>query len=221
MKSLFILSVLYCFIFFTSSAFSANTDDYSKSLQQIKKPPAGSIAVLPCSISEKKQILPLLMKVKTTFFHNYKLHIENDETIYDEYRDSYQIYKGNFSNEGITEYAVIFTGGTANANTVSIFKLLGNRLVDTNLDKFISKDLLKGGDVGPNFYMYTADPFAIVAQGKTYIRFMNYPSGFTYDKSKLVLCTYFWQKNKIVLSGPNLTFSPTSGKLIKASDCIA
>ena len=219
MRSQFILSILCCFTLIASSAFAA-TDDYFKSLQQIKNPPTGSIAVLPCSISEKKHILLLLMKVKTAFFHNCKLHIEDDGTIYDEYRSSYQIYKGDFSNEGITEYAVIYTGGTMHANTVFVFKLLGNLLVDANLDKIISKDLLKGDDLGPNFYLNIADPFAIVMQGKTYMRFMDYPPHLTYDKSKLKVCTYLWQKDQIILSGPNLTFSPISGKLIKALNCI-
>jgi len=71
------------------------------------------------------------------------------------------------------------------------------------------------------FYMNVAEPFAIIKNGKTYLRYMSYPGGSRdYDKTKLELCTYFWRGNKITLTGPNWRFIKSSTKLIKDNHCI-
>jgi hypothetical protein len=205
--------------------------DYFKSLDQIMRPSANETPVLPCNIKEKIYVLNLLKRDKTQLkpdeskdfsnkdFSDLKM---NDHGIVSDQKNNvdYEIYKGNFSNQGIVEYALISTGGSGNYNSVSIYQLIENHLVNAELDKTISHDLLNGGDLGPNFYGYVARPFAVVKQGVTYIRFMDFPASRVYDKSRLMLCTYLWKKNKISLAGPNLSFSPTSGKLIKTKKCI-
>ena len=177
-------------------------------------------SILPCNFNEKKQVLKLLSQNKHFKDQKFDLTLNSDGTLQDQYNDRYEIYKGDFSNEGIIEYALISTGGSGNYNDVSVYKLINNHLVDVDLGKIISTDLLHGGDVGPDFYGHTADPFAIIKNGKTYIRFMDYPDDQSYDKTKLLLCTYLWEKNKITLSEPNLTFSRTTGRLVGTNKCM-
>jgi hypothetical protein len=196
-------------------------DKYLKSLEQIMKPPPGASPILACSKNEKKQVLELIKRDNIEAFKEVQFKIDSKGIISDQNNDgTYEIYKGNFSNEGIVEYAIVSTGGTGGYNTVKIFKLVKDHLLDANLDEVISHDLLHGGDVGPGFYGHTASPFAIIKGGKTYIRYMDLPASRNYDKTQLTLCTYLWEKNKISLSGPNYTFLPGNEKLSEAKNCI-
>jgi len=197
-------------------------DDYFKSLDRIRTPPVGTTPILPCSINEKMHVLTLLKRDDIDHFKDATFEIDGDGKISDQKNHVlYEMYKGDFSNEGIAEYAIVATSGTGNYDTVNVYKIINNHLVDAKLDRVISHDLLHGGDVGPGFYGHTASPFAVIKNGKTYIRFMHFPSPRQYDKTQLVLCTYLWKKNKISLSGPNFTFSKINGELVEAKDCIS
>jgi len=218
MKSRLIWIVLQYIIFSLIPVFavvSSNEENYFQSLTEIQTVPPNSTAVLPCGLDEKKQVLALLTQSK----FNPQLHLTSDNLIVNSSLEMFELYKGDFSNEGMTEYALVSTSGSMRANWVTVYKLFNNRLIEANLDNVISKDLLNNGDLGPNFYLYTANPYAIVKNGKTYIRYMSIPYS-SYEKSQLMLCTYLWTKNHIVLSAPNLTFSPATGKLINTNQCI-
>ncbi len=112
------------------------------------------------------------------------------------------------------EYALVTTGGTMHANTVEILKPINHQLVDAHLDQSISKHLLAGSDMS-RFYLHVANPFAIIKNGKTYLRFMEFPYK-EYDKKKLLLCTYLWEGEKITLTGPNLSFTGPNDSLVEA-----
>lgn len=93
------------------------------------------------------------------------------------------------------------------ASTVNVYKFIGDHLVNANFDQVIVKNLIPGKGMGA-FYMNVADPFAITKNGKTYLRFMSYPGDhMDYDKTKLKLCTYFWQGKKLSRLEPNWTFN--------------
>ncbi len=200
---------------------AANTIDidYFKSLEQIQKPPIGSVPILACDIHEKKRVLDLMNKSNIKDFEDLKL--TDNGSIYDRWNERIEIYKGNFSNEGAIEYALISTGGSMHANTVNVYKLIAGHLVKANLDQVIVNNLIPGGDMGSSFYLHVADPFAIEKNGKTYLRFMSYPGGnMDYDKTKLRLCTYLWQKKQFTLAGPNWSFTHLNNNLVAAKDCI-
>ena len=219
---------------FTANADPDNTP-YFKILDHIKKLPADATPILKCdNPNEIKQFMTLLKKSSAQKGSDYQLDnfiiqslkLDKSNTIEDDYGNYYDIYKGNFSNEeGITEYALVSTNSVGeHSNDVNVYKLIDGHLVDAGLGDIISRDLLSGRDLGPNFYDWTADPFAIKKEGKTYLRFMNYPStpadsSDGYNTDELRLCTYLWQGNKITLSGPNLRYSIKQHKLVEATDC--
>jgi hypothetical protein len=198
------------------AADSIDTDDYFQALKQIKEPPIGSVPILACDSNEKKRFLDLMKKSDIKDFTDLKL--DEDGKISARWDDQIEIYKGDFSNEGMTEYALITTGGTMHANTVYIYKLISDHLVNVNLNNIIITNLIPGSDMR-NFYFNVADPFAIKQNGKTYLRFMTYPGGHTdYDKTKLQLCTYLWQGKQFTLTGPNWRYDKDN--LVPAKDCV-
>lgn len=193
--------------------------DYFKLLEKIKRPPSDSTPILACDLVEKKHVLNLFNKSGIKDFDDLKM-TENG-SIYDRWNEEIKIYKGDFSNEGVTEYALISTGGTMHANTVTIYKLIAGQLVNAHLDQIIIDNLIPDGDMGSSFYQNVADPFAIVKNGKTYLRYMSYPGGNTdYDKSKLQLCTYLWQGKQFTLAGPNWSYTKLNDNLVSSKDCI-
>lgn len=192
--------------------------DYFKAIDQITKPPIGSVPILPCSMAEKKWVVTLLIK---SGVNDYKLESYEGKTYISSGGDEVEIYKGNFSNESGVEYALVTTGGSMHVNTVSVYKLINKRFFDTNLDQIISNNLFPGYDIS-HFYMWVAKPFSIVKNGKTYLRFMEFPSSSQdYDKTRLGLCTYLWQGQKFILTGPNWTYAKPNGNLAEKKDCMS
>jgi len=225
--------ILITLSLFLGINFTANAE-YFKTLSQIKKIPADSKPVLACNdTTEIKHFLTLLKKSSTQKESDYlldnfaiqSLTLDKDNATIEDGTRYYVIYKGDFSNEGVTEYALVSTNSVGEHNNmVNIYKLIDNHLVDTGLGDIISRDLLNGRDLGPDFYNWVADPFAIKKDGKTYLRFMNYPStpadrSDGYNTDELRLCTYILQGEKITLSGPNLKYSKKQNKLVEATDC--
>lgn len=93
--------------------------------------------------------------------------------------------------------------------------------MNADLNRIIVNNLIPGGDMGNSFYLHVADPFAITKNGKTYLRFMNFPGGsMDYDKTKLRLCTYLWQGKQFALAGPNWRFNKLGDHLVSAKDCV-
>lgn len=186
--------------------------DYFKALSLIRKPPKAAIAISACDSTEKNKILGLLKK-------NDKINLENGI-------EQITVFKGDFSNQGFTEYAIVTSEGSIHWNEVTVFKLVNNELIDLDLNQMIANNFYQGKidmmtDYSQReFSNHIAEPFAIKLKGKTYLRFMEYPGGrMDYDKTKLMLCTYLWEGNKFTLVGPNLAFSKSTGKLIETKHC--
>lgn len=184
--------------------------------------PSEANAILPCDFAEKERVVAMFNRD----FKGDKLTLDPESAIVAESSNTtYEIYKGDFSNEGAVEYAFVSTSGSGRYNYVDIYKLVDNHLVNINLDNIISKQLLNGGDLGPGFYGYTAKPFAIVKNKKTYLRFIDLSFTEPEDGSvpqglRTTLCTYLLQKERFLLSGPNLKVSPQNGKITKSTDCV-
>lgn len=214
LKFRFIITYLFLLISLPVMAVKSTdpSEDYFKATEQITKPPIGSTAILACDLDEKKRFLHLMKQSNIKDIEDIELadngniYVENEEAA---------VYKGDFSNEGAVEYALIVSNGV-----VYVYRLKGNQLVDANLDQVIIKNLLPGGDMS-RFYMNTASPFAITKNGKTYLRFMSFPGGHAdYDKTQLELCTYLWQGKQFTLAGPNWRYTSKNGNLVPALDCI-
>lgn len=208
-------SLLLAFLFLTSvPVFAYSTDDYFQAVEQINKLPTDSTPVLPCNLAEKQQIVAMLKSNKEYA----GLKLDKAGGLIDQWNEDVEIYKGYFSNNGVLEYAFVFTGGTMHANTVKVFKRVNNQLEDVHLDRIIVNNLFPGADMS-RFYLHVANPFAIVKNGKTYLRFMEYPYK-EYNKTKLLLCNYLWEDNKFILTGPNLSFTGPNGSLIEAKKAV-
>jgi len=191
--------------------------EYVKSLKRIQLPFDGSTAIVPCSLDEKKRIIRLLPQSTSRDIAN--ITMNKDGQIFTPWKEKIEIYKGDFSNEGNVEYALVSTGGSGHVNAVTIFKEEDNKLLYVNLDQVIINNLLIGKDMS-SFYLHTANPFAITKEGKTYLRFMSYPrEGKEYDKTQLLLCTYLWQGDKFILTGPNWSYS-IDGDLVETKKCL-
>ena len=188
---------------------ASSQNNYFKALAEIKALPAGMVAVEKCSPDEKKQVIN---RLKTKNFAN--ASAKNRLFLL----DISDIYKGDFSNEGLTEYAVLTSAGSMGANTVTVYKQINNELVDMYLDTAIINNLFPGQDMS-RFYLQVATPFAVVNHGKTLMRFMQYPAGQDYDATKLKLCTYVWEGPKFSLASPNWTFD-SKGHKVAAKDCL-
>lgn len=187
--SLFKLSLLVSNFLLISSPIAAA--DYFETLTRINKPPQNSIPVLPCSVVEKKRVIALFKQDGINDFDELKL-IEVDENkrligkVYNRSKEWVEIYKGDFSNEGEIEYAlVVDLWGSAHSDEAQVYKLINNHLIKLHLQI-------------P--YSSVASPFAIIQDGKTYLRFIHLPIGETnYDQTQLRLCTYFWKGKKLNL----------------------
>lgn len=214
-----LLLLLFCVIN-TDFALAMQNQTYEKALEQLKQIPNNAKPVLPLLGSEKKNFISLINQLSPTERHGMVYSLDTEGRVIDQDKNTdYEIYSGDFSNDGSREYVMVSMSGSLGVNTVSLYKIINQKLIPVDLDNIISTDLLKGEDLGPNFYLYTAHPFAVIQNGKTYLRYMSYPYK-TYDKSKLLLCTYFLYKDHIRLTGPNYTFSAKTGKLIPAITCI-
>jgi len=194
------------------NAYPYDIDSYFDGLDAIMQSPSGSSLVKECDDIEKNKILKMLGE-------SYK-DIELDGT------DVINVFKGDFSNEGNIEYAVIIMAGFLRWQQYYFYKLDNNKLINLDFDKVVATNFYHGDlammqDYSKmEFNHHIASPFAITLNGKTYIRFMSYPAGRTeYDKFQLQLCTYLWEGNKFTLSGPNLDFSRSTGKLENTEDC--
>src|SRR5579883_2258719 len=100
---------VFCFFFCMNSAiFAANSsdtmDDYFAALAQIKKAPAHSMPVLPCNIAEKKQFFAWLKQDDRQQFND--LTLTDNGQIHDRFDEQVELYRGNFSNENVVEYAL-------------------------------------------------------------------------------------------------------------------
>lgn len=173
---------------------------YLKAIQEMNAVPPGFVPVPACLLSEKDKWIQL---AKQAALGPYILTPQGK--ISNAFHEEGELYKGNFSNQSFEEYALILTSPTMHTQTVTITRLQAGKLVEVDLDGLIIGSVLKNGDFSIDFYSYTADPFAVVKDGKTYMRFMDYPYR-SYNINKLILCTYLWEGENIKLSGPNLFF---------------
>ncbi len=214
----FLFISLFILIFINLKIAYAQTVDnnhYFTALKQIQALPKGATKIAALNIKEKKQLLKIIKHQHISGLNSLKM--DSQGNVYDEYGESVTIYKGDFNNDGVKEYAFNIQGGSMPTNVVLVFKLKNHQLINLHLSKVIINSLLPNEDMS-QFYLNTATPFAIQKNGKVYLRFMRFPYK-AYDKSKLLLCTYIWQNNKIRLVGPNLTFDKL-GRLVSAKDCI-
>ena len=122
-------------------------------------------------------------------------HIANNTLVPD---DGYRakVYKGAFSNQGVEEYLFVSEAGSGHYDTIKqVYRLENKTFKKIDFEKVIADNNLQqeGG-----FYSHLAEPFAYVLEGKTYLRFMDYPVGHTnYDPKQLHVYTYFWQGDKL------------------------
>jgi len=214
---------LYSAILFTAFVFLnchaseiTNNEPYFDALEKINALQTNQQAIPPCSENEKKELIVLLKNSKDEDLNSYAI---DHGAIVNQYGETLEIYKGDFSNEQLTQYALISTGGTMRSNTVTILEKQNDLVVKRNLDTVIIENLIPDSDMS-EFYMHVAKPFAFKQDGKTYIRYMNIPYK-KYDIAQLQLCTYLWEADVIQLTGPNWTFDKKSGKMVPYNDCIS
>ena len=195
-----------CF-FLSLPVFAEAPDPYFEALQTIQKQPLDATPILPVTEEERKHFLALLQQSDLK-----EVDLSDG---YGSRQVDFTLYKGDFSNEGITEYALITTQGSGHFNTVYIFKLEHGRLVNTHFDRITA-----------NLFLYTATPFAVRKANKTYLRYMVFPNKEQinaqgeYDRTKLKLCTFIWEEGKVTLAGPNLSFGPEGNLItVKEEDC--
>ncbi|MDX1901674.1 MAG: hypothetical protein SFW66_06680 [Gammaproteobacteria bacterium] len=193
----YLIPLLCATILFSPYAFAKDKHaSYFKSLQALEKLPKGATPVQPVSDTIKNQISHLL-------------NLQNTGTT---------IYRGDFNQDGITEYAVITTSGSIGAQTVNMYRFEGGLLFNEHFDQAVTQSLFPKKDMS-KFYLFVAKPFAFTLKGKTYLRFLNASSN--YDKYALRVCTYQWhQNNTFSLSGPNLKFDQTNDQIVPADDCL-
>ncbi|WED42674.1 hypothetical protein [Legionella cardiaca] len=212
-KFLFFLCCLFISSFTQLAARESDPDSYFSALALIKKPPADSIAILACDHDEKIKIINMIKKSGS------KLDLDENGL------RQITIYKGDFSNEGFVEYAVVISEGSIHWEEVFVYRMENNKIVDIKLNKIIANNFYHGNSEMMTDYSmrefnhHTANPFAVSLKGKTYLRFMEYPARSDYDKTKLLLCTYLWQGKQFTLAGPNWTFLPNSDQLVAAKNC--
>lgn len=196
-----LLGLMGASIAVTNTYASTANAGYFKAVAEIKKLPPHAVAVRPCTTAEKKMIIQLVKQNKLEKFGDLKLNAQGQ--LANDWDDEIEVYKGDFDNSGATAYAFVTRGGSMRAQTVTVYKQVGNQLLDLDFSEVVMKNLIPGQEMN-EFYKWVSDPFAMTKDGKTYLRFMNYPgTPADYDKTKLQLCTYLWQKNNIILTGPN------------------
>jgi hypothetical protein len=192
-----------CFVLVNTTAIAApafekNTGVFDV-MAKLNQLPVGAAPILPCGLDEKKRVVDMLRGKDDP-----DLTMSPDGVVSDQWHDTIEIYKGDFSNQGAVEYALVTTGGDMNMNTVTVYKLAGNQLVDAKLDDIIVANRIPGGDMS-RFYSWVGNPFAMIQKGKVYLRYEQYQwAAADPNKIKPMLCTYFWQKNKFAATDPNL-----------------
>lgn len=186
---------------------SANCEgDYFGVMNKIAVPPKDAKAINACDDKEKEKIIALL-----------KSSIENKDDVDTLLNDAaITIYKGDFSNRGRVDYAIVSEQGSGHFDTITFYHLEGNKLV--NVDSDYTKFVEMQGEQGA---MNVADPFAFVKNNKVYIRFMTFSKRdhFDYDPSGLSICTYLLQGNQLSLAGPNLAGTWPEYQLVQFDDC--
>jgi len=208
-----------CFILLNTAAMAVpafeKNDGVFDVLVKLNKLPPGASPILPCNLDEKKHVIDLLRNNGMQ-----DLVLSPDGVLFDQWQDTVEIYKGDFSNEGAVEYALVTTGGGMDMNTVNVYKLVGNQLVDTKLDGIVVANRIPGGDMS-RFYSWVGKPFAVVQKGKVYLRYEQY-RWHAADPNKIrpMLCTYFWQKDKFTLADPNLNKTQKAPGLSAAGSCM-
>jgi uncharacterized protein len=219
-----------------------NVKNYFLAMGNLEKVPSGTRAILPLNKDELKNFVALLKQNKdvTILSGEYSKEAadnaiekagENPVYQYDEnwngkgalwnakdYNSApITLYRGDFSNEGATEYALV---GGGQMSDVNFYKLVNNRLVlATAYEEAKNKHIQF--PQGDGYDLYGFKPFAFIKEDKTYLRYGDYPIGhINYDKSLLKVCTYLWdgKTSNITLVGPNLKVAP-DGKLIPVTDC--
>lgn len=180
---IFIALVLLTFSVGALAAQKQNVSQYFCVLKKIQQLPDNAQAINPVKTAELNRVLSLLKHQSVS------LPFANNSS------ESLQLYVGDFDNTGDKEYLFIVTGGSMNTNTVAaVFKNIRNQFRAVDFNKIVTKNLFPGSDMGPNFHLWIAKPFAYVKNGMTYLRFMDYPGSHTdYDVHKLHVTTYYWR----------------------------
>ena len=166
------------------------TKFYACIFQKITALPAGGNAVKRLS---DKEMVGLFVKLKKQGIE-LPYHIVNDTLIPNNgYRA--KVYQGDFSNQGIKEYLFDTESGSGHYDTITdVYRFSDDLFQPVNFEKVIAENGLQreGG-----FYSHLAEPFAYVLQGKTYIRFMDFPVSHTnYDPKLLHVYIYLWKGDK-------------------------
>lgn len=163
-----------------------------------------AMEITHCSNDEVKQVVTMLVKDKLIDDYSTPSYVEPDPKGYydggwfDQSQERFEFYKGDFSNEGIVEYAVVTTGGTMHVNTVTVYKYLKGHLVDAHLDYAILGAFMPGDDMS-RFYNFVTMPFGYVSNGKTYIQFSDTHLEEEKEFISTLTCTYLWEGEKIKL----------------------
>ena len=164
---------------------------YTCTLKKITALPIGARAIKKFSDQEMVALFAAFKKQSIKLPY----HIADNTVVPD---SGYQakVYKGDFSNQGVEEYLFDSEGGSGHYDMITqVYRLENKNFKKINFEKVLADNNLQqeGG-----FYSHLAKPFAYELQGKTYIRFMDYPAGHTnYDPAQLHVYTYFWQGNKL------------------------
>jgi hypothetical protein len=204
------------FFLLNSISHAENQDTYFDALEKINVAHDNEKAIPPCSDEEKIELIRMLKLSDDKKLNAYAI---DRGLVINQYGEMVEIYKGDFSNEKVTQYALITTSGTMRNNDVMILEKQDKHLIKRNLDATIIDNLIPNGEMS-DFYTHVGKPYAFIKNGKTYIRYMNIPYK-EYDIAQLQLCTYLWEGNVITLTGPNWTFDKKSGKMVPYTHCIS
>jgi hypothetical protein len=183
-------------------ASKAGHNQYFQALTQIQKIPADAKAITPANNKTITQVLRQLKKQKIKI--NYQLV---HGILQDRSGQAVKLYLGHFSNQAVPEALFLYTNsGSINASGVlQVFEMQKNAVKELKLNPVIRKHLLHGKDLSA-FYFNVAKPFAYTLNGKTIIRYMQYPPTNDFDARKIRVCSYLWTQH---------TIKPVAGK-----DCI-
>ncbi|MDR3490722.1 MAG: hypothetical protein P4M12_01605 [Gammaproteobacteria bacterium] len=200
--SLFILLFSLAHIEITLAQTAPN-EDYFNALKEIQQLPKNATAISECSLAEEKAIVRQLdpKEVDAIFIGKPQLHAAGFMSNND---DNIKIYKGYFSNSGKMEYLFLAEGGgSMSTDTIlGVYQLSNGHLINLHFDNIVVKNILGGKDLS-HFYIWMPKPFAYVQNNKTYLRYMNYPAQkYSYDKTKLLVCTYLWEGRNFKLVDP-------------------
>lgn len=173
------------------AAVNQSTRDYFCVLKKIQRLPAKTRAI---NAASSRQLQLILTQLKNQgIILAYKKNSEGD--FVDAYNEAVNLYIGGFDNTGQKEFLFVVTRRSMNVNTImEVYTKKNNRFVRVEFDKIVISNLFPGSDMGPNFPMWIAKPFAYIKNRATYLRFMDYPGTHAdYDSKKLTVYTYLWQ----------------------------